>query len=57
MGDFNFRIGNNIIPSIKQRFNEEILNENGEMLINLCIEQELRINNTFPYKEQQQLST
>lgn len=53
MGDLNSRIGNNEIPGVMQRFNEDTLNENGELLIYLCMDQELRINNTFfQHKEQ-----
>lgn len=47
LGDFNARVGNNEIPGIKQRFNEDILNDNGELMINLCTLSEMRINNTF----------
>lgn len=46
-GDFNARIGNDVIPGIKNRFNETHLNENGELLIEFCLDNELRINNTF----------
>lgn len=53
MGDFNARIGNNTVPSVMQKYNEEIINNNGEMLIALCAQNELRINNTyFPHKMQ-----
>lgn len=53
LGDFNARIGNQIIPGIKQRFNENVLNDNGELMIDLCALNELRINNTFyDHKEQ-----
>lgn len=57
LGDFNSRIGNNIIPGVKQRFNEDYLKSNGELLIKLCTQQELRISNTFfPHKNQQKKS-
>lgn len=46
-GDFNARIGNEIVPGIKQRFNETVLNDNGELMITLCAFNEVRINNTF----------
>lgn len=53
MGDLNSRIGNKPIPGVVQRFNEEVINNNGEMLIALCAQNELRINNTyFPHKQQ-----
>lgn len=47
MGDFNSRIGNQVIPGVMQRYNEEISNENGNMLLDICAHNELRINNTF----------
>ncbi|XP_065172608.1 uncharacterized protein [Atheta coriaria] len=47
MGDMNARIGNTAIKGIKQRFNESDLNDRGEMLIEFCAQNELRINNTF----------
>lgn len=53
LGDFNSRIGNRIIPGVKQRFNEETENENGTLMTNLCTINELRINNTY-YEHKQQ---
>ncbi|XP_056647281.1 uncharacterized protein LOC130451947 [Diorhabda sublineata] len=51
--DFIGRIGNEVISEIKNRFNEETLNSNGEQLIQFCAHNELRINNTFyPHKQQ-----
>lgn len=47
LGDFNARIGNNIVPGIKQRFNEATLNDNGMLLTQFCSDNALRINNTF----------
>jgi endonuclease/exonuclease/phosphatase family metal-dependent hydrolase len=53
LGDFNARIGKHEIQGIKQRFNEDVLNENGVQLIDFCSRNEMRINNTFyPHKEQ-----
>ncbi|KAK5648854.1 hypothetical protein RI129_003746 [Pyrocoelia pectoralis] len=53
LGDFNARFGNEIIPMIKQRFNEKVINDNGELLINTCSLNKLRINNTyFNHKDQ-----
>ncbi|XP_056645027.1 craniofacial development protein 2-like [Diorhabda sublineata] len=53
LGDFNARIGDELIPGIKNRFNAETINESGEKMIQLCILNELRINNTFyPHKPQ-----
>lgn len=52
-GDLNARIGNDEIANVKQRFNEPDKNENGELLIDFCARNELRINNTyFPHKDQ-----
>jgi hypothetical protein len=40
---------------VKQRFNEDILNENGEIMLSFCANNELPINNTFfDHKAQQQ---
>ncbi|KAK9881036.1 hypothetical protein WA026_014379 [Henosepilachna vigintioctopunctata] len=47
MGDFNARIGNTVIPGVKQRFHEDQINDNGELMVNLCSFNNLRINNTF----------
>ncbi|XP_045467858.1 craniofacial development protein 2-like [Harmonia axyridis] len=53
LGDFNARVGNGVIRGLKNRFNEENINENGEQLIQTCAQNELRINNTFfPHKPQ-----
>lgn len=52
MGDFNTRVSNHIVPRTKQRCNENIRNENGDLLTDLCTTNELRINNFFPHKEQ-----
>lgn len=47
MGDLNARVGNEALTGITQRFNEEEVNENGELLKSLCAANTLRINNTF----------
>lgn len=53
MGDFNARTRNNTVPGNMQKFNEEVINNNGELLITLCAQNELRINDTyFPHKMQ-----
>ncbi|XP_057657912.1 craniofacial development protein 2-like [Diorhabda carinulata] len=53
LGDLNARIGNDVIPGVKQKYNEAIINENGEALIDFCVRNEVRINNTyFPHKDQ-----
>ena len=44
---FNARIRNDVLRGVKQRFNEDVLNYNGELLVNVCASNELRINNTF----------
>lgn len=52
-GDLNARIGNDVIPGIKQKYNEVTCNENGHLLIDFCARNEMRINNTFfPHKDQ-----
>ena len=40
-------VGNDVLRGVKQRFNGDVLNYNGELLVNLCASNELRINNTF----------
>ncbi|XP_030750157.1 uncharacterized protein LOC115877947 [Sitophilus oryzae] len=53
LGDLNARIGNQVVDGIKQKYNENITNRNGEILTEFCGQNELRINNTyFPHKEQ-----
>ena len=47
MGDLNARTGNDPIPGIKQRFNEDVRNDNGDLLVAFCTQNNLRINNTF----------
>lgn len=54
IGDLNSRVGNSVIPGIMHNFNEEYKNDNGDILIQTCALNELRINNTyFNHKEQQ----
>lgn len=36
LGDLNARVGDEIIPGIKNRFNENDINDNGEILIQFC---------------------
>lgn len=58
LGDLNARIGNDVIPGIKQKYNEAIINQNGEALIDFCARNEMRINNTyFPHKNQHKYNT
>lgn len=47
MGDFNARIGDDIVHGIKQRFHEQVNNDNGDLLVEFCAQNSLRINNTF----------
>lgn len=47
LGDLNTRIGNQVVDSVKQVFNEDVLNQREEVLTELCALNELRINNTF----------
>lgn len=56
MGDFNARIGSEIIPGVKNRFNEDFKNEGGEQLIILCLQNQLHINSTFYDHKQQHLN-
>lgn len=43
----NARIDNEAISKIKQRFNEEDHNDNGDLLIDFCTYNSLSVNNTF----------
>ena len=47
LGYMNARIGNMPVPGVKQRFNEKEMNENVDLLTNVCSMNSLRINNTF----------
>jgi exonuclease III len=38
MGDMNARIGNMLVPGVKQRFNESEMNENGDLLIHFFVQ-------------------
>lgn len=54
--DLNAR-GSEAIAGIKNRFNEDDINDNGKMLIHFCALNELRINNTFyPHKLQHKVT-
>lgn len=54
MGDLNSKTGNSDVQGIMHSFNEKMINDNGEILIQTCALNELRINNTyFDHKEQQ----
>ncbi|XP_044749780.1 uncharacterized protein LOC123310377 [Coccinella septempunctata] len=57
MGEFNSRVGNSVVPGVMHCFNEEYKNDNGDILIQTCALNELRINNTyFNHKEQQKFT-
>jgi len=47
MGDLNARIGNEPLGGTTQRFNEETVNDSGDMLKMICALNKMRINNTF----------
>lgn len=47
LGDFNAPVGSQEILFIKQRFNQNIENQNGELLVYFFTNNELKINNTF----------
>jgi hypothetical protein len=47
LDDLNSRVGNDVIPGIKQRFDKNEYNSNGELLVECCTNINLRINNTF----------
>jgi hypothetical protein len=51
LGDLNARIGNS---GVKQRFNEDVTNENGTMFIQFFADNELRINSTFFFQNKPQ---
>lgn len=57
LGDLNARIGDEVIPHVKQAFNESVRNDQGELLCNFCIANSLRITNTyFPHKQQHKIT-
>lgn len=47
LGDINARIGNDVIPGVKQQFNEGTCNNSGDIFTQFCVNNNLRINNTF----------
>lgn len=56
IGDFNARIGSEIIPGVKNRFNEDFKNEGDEQLIILCLQNQLHIKSAFYDHKQQHLN-
>ncbi|XP_050516391.1 uncharacterized protein LOC126891253 [Diabrotica virgifera virgifera] len=47
LGDLNAGVGNIPVAGATQRFNEETFNDNGERLLELCLLNNLRSNNTY----------
>lgn len=47
MGDMNARVGSQLSSEVVGRFGENELNDNGERLIEICEQFDLRITNTF----------
>lgn len=47
MGDMIATVGNDFVEGVKQKFNKETKNDCGVILTELCIQNELRINNMF----------
>ena len=47
LGDLNARVGNTVIPGVVAVHGVPGVNESGEFLIEMCIEQELVVGNTF----------
>ena len=47
LGDLNARVGNTVIGGVVARFGVPGVNESGERLIDMCIDQELAVGNTF----------
>lgn len=55
MRNFNARIGKDVIPKMKQKFNERINNQNAERMVTFYTTNVLRVNNkyTFTYTRTQ----
>ena len=47
LGDLNARVGNTVIGGVVARYGVPGVNESGECLIEMCIDQELVVGNTF----------
>lgn len=47
IGDLNGRIGNEPVIGVIQRFNENLVNGNGDLLTTFCAVNSMGINNTF----------
>lgn len=52
-GDLNAPVANAVIQNVKQICNESIINEDGELLIDVCSRDKMRVNNSyFSHKSQ-----
>lgn len=49
IGDLNARIASELVPDMSKRFNDNTINDNGEILVNFCLQNSLRINNKFSH--------
>merc|ERR1712002_1032345 len=47
LGDLNARVGNTVIDGVVARFGVPDVNDSGVRLIEMCINQELAVGNTF----------
>lgn len=47
MTDLNARVGNDVIPGIRQRFIEDTQNNNVDVVVDLFSQNDLKISNTF----------
>lgn len=57
LGDLNAKIRDAIVDGIKQKYDEPHTNSNGHMLIEFCVQNEIRINNTyFNHKPQHKIT-
>ncbi len=50
MGDMNGRVGNKELGGVVERWGVEVVNENGEYLVDLYSEKRLFLANTFEHK-------
>lgn len=47
IGDLNATISDDSLPGVKQGFHEPKRNDNDELLVEFCVQNSRRINNTF----------
>ena len=52
LGDFNFRVGDGELVSVVGKYGVSGENESGERLLDMCVEQELAIGNSFFKKKE-----